>query len=293
MNPLTLLFDRKIKIVVNTTLHKYTFVDLHMDISAEMDRDKKPNKGTFVIYGLSEQTRKAISNDYRSVEIFVGYGSAEPSMVYLGSIINIYSEKIGTDWMTTIQALDGGEEYRNNIFNKSYAKGTPVITILTDVINSMGLEYEDSSLASAVTLSGNSYSGLSKDVLSKICDDNGLEWSIQRGVIEVVKKDEQPISALANVVLLGPDTGMVGSPTVDEDGNVTVQSLMNPEIRPNRLIKLMPANPATFVGFKMVENKKGKAFNVTTEGILVVDVARYTGSNYGSSFQVEAECKLK
>lgn len=262
-----------------------------MDFSAELDRDSKPNSGSLTIYNLAKSTREIFTSDYRSIEIYAGYGASDPPMVFVGSITSLMHEKVGVDWISTFQILDGGKEYFDIMYNKAFSKGTPIQTVLIDVANTLGLAYENSTTVTDVLLAGKTYSGKAKDVMTKICKEYNLDWSIQRGVLEINDKLGYPMSVLASLVMLGPDTGMVESPSIKEDGSIVVKSLMNPDIRPSRLVKLMPVNPSTFVGLTQTKNKKTKAFDIVSEGIFISDKVKYSLSNYGNEYYVEAECK--
>jgi len=297
-----LLFDRSVKCVVMTGSHSYTFTDLHMDFEIELTRSSKDlNNATITIFNLSEKTRKEISSDFKGLEIHAGY-QMKPALLFLGTAIEVLHEKEKSDWKTTIKAVDGGESFYGKKFNKSYSKGTPVSTILNDLFSSLDLPFELSTIVTKSLLSSQSYSGKTKSILDLLCNQYGLKWSIQRGVIEIQEKGQIPLSAYKKVTLLAPDTGLIGSPKIVEVeketkgtkkkvAGLTATSLINPDLRPSRLVSLAPVNPASIVGFTMVKNRKKKAFDITAKGIFVIDTVRIKGSNYAQSFYCDLECE--
>ena len=281
-----LLFDRKIKIIYYTKTKVYTITDLFVNLDITCDEKPDPNKGIITIYNLGESLRKAF-NDFYKIDVMVGYGN-QLSSIYFADVLNIKHKKEEVNWITTIQALDGGKTYADAFFNKSYSKGASFALIITDLIKALGLPFELSVVPSAVLYANHTYSGLAKDILTTICKNNGWIWNIQHGVLHIFEKGKAPTSSMIKAVLLSADTGLVESPEITEDG-VNFKSLMNPEIRPNRLVKLVPVNPGSFIGFKMVENRKGKAFNLASNGIFRAKKCRYSGNNMNGDFLVEAE----
>lgn len=311
---MTVLFDRCVKLVVLTCVESYTIEKLDIDFSIDTSRESKAlNSAEIVVWNLSEATRKNIDENFLSLEFYAGYGGV-PKLIFTGRIIECKSERIGVDWKTTFQALDGGTNHFDKYYNKSWSTGTPIQTILADVVASMGLPFD--MLPTLIPLSqmlytGVTYSGKSKDVLDEICKTHGLIWSIQRGVIEVTNKDFPPMSALASFVLLSADTGLIGYPTVAKEDNtenkkdkeakpvakISFTSLLNSEVRPGRVVKFMPTFPTNISGFRMVENKKGallkgQTYGLTTAGLFIVSRAKYNGSNYDQSFYVDGVCDI-
>jgi hypothetical protein len=75
--------------------------------------------------------------------------------------------------------------------------------------------------------------GLCSRELDTIGRGNGAYWSIQNEAIEVVPGD----GFIGGIVEITPDTGMIGTPTITDNG-VKVSAMLNPEIRPNRRVKV-------------------------------------------------------
>jgi hypothetical protein len=316
---LTVLFERAVKLVILTAVESYTIEDLHIDFTIETSRESKAlNSANITVWNLSEATRKNIDENYLALEFHAGY-AGKPVLIFSGRIIECKSERSGVDWKTTFQALDGGTEYFDKFYNKAWSAGTPIQSILADVVGTMGLPFEMLPTLIPITYtlySGAAYSGKCKDVLNEICNTHGLSWSIQRGVIEVTDKNFPPISALASVVILSADTGLIGYPVVAKEDDIEVNkeekkkgilvkpiakisftSLLNPEIRPSRLVMFMLTAPTNVVGIRMKENKKGEkykgqTYNLTTAGLFIVDTAKYSGSNYESNFYVDGVCNV-
>lgn len=109
------------------------------------------------------------------------------------------------------------------------------------------------------------------------------------------------ISAGARVVILAPDTGLVGSPVVsiDEDpkagepiGSIEAVSLLNPLLVPDFPVSIMPANPMSFAGVKLNTTKKAGGFVAAANGLYRIKNARFTGCNKDGVFHSEISCPI-
>jgi hypothetical protein len=195
----------------------------------------------------------------------------------------------GATWVTDIETGDGLKEFQNTYFDSSYGEGTNAKDIITDVTSAMGLPVVMDYEGEAILNSGAVYSGKAKDILDDLSSEYRFRWSIQHGVIEVVDTDEPP-SNDTTAVLLAPDTGMVGRPTITKSG-LTVNTLMLATIKPTRLIQVDPASVSSELGSKQ-ESIKSK-IKASTGGLYIVDRIRYYGDNFGGSFNCEIVSDLK
>jgi hypothetical protein len=272
----------ELSVFVGTTAYKYA--DLHIDFNVMAHRRSKPNTGQFTIYNLSESSRNLFNEEGRAIEFKAGY-AGQLNTIFRGTLKNVRNQYTAPDWTTILFSGDGQKKFDEAIFSKTYSQGTAVETIVKDLALNLGLPseievgspgYNQSLLYSA------SYSGKTKDVLDTVCRDYGLEWSIQYGVLEV-RPYREPRSKDTTAVLLTSQTGMIGSPTVTEKG-VKVKSLLNPEIRPGRLIKI--DSKSTIIS-KAGLDKKDKV--QSANGTFICDVCNFSGNNYGGDFAVEIE----
>jgi len=76
-----------------------------------------PTPGKFRIYNLAESTRRNlfhvrydIDNDkYQRVQMFAGYKTNKQlPLVFLGNVFPASTQRSGPDWITEIEAFDGG-----------------------------------------------------------------------------------------------------------------------------------------------------------------------------------------
>ncbi len=196
-----------------------------------------PNKGKVEIYNLTRDSAALADQPGSQVRLIAGYiGTSE--VIYVGDISakNSKTELEGVDLVTRMECADGIDNYQKKFVEKSYKEGTPFKQILTELaqtLSSLGapniLGVPEDSVVSGLTLSGQSYKSMD-ELTGKL----GLSWSIQDGVVQVVKEGG---STKDQAVLLSSSTGLVGIPKRKDNG-IEITSLLQPRIRPGRQIEL-------------------------------------------------------
>ncbi len=128
--------------------------------------------------------------------------------------------------------------------NKSFAAGTSLATVMQECAKSLGVGLGNAvkKAASGKLLdAGNEFlnsvtvSGQAQKELDRMVKSAGLEWSIQDGVLQLLDAG-LPLEDVS--IVLKPETGLIGSPTIGNDGVIRMNSLMNSDIIPGREIEL-------------------------------------------------------
>lgn len=284
-------------------------LDINFDVVSSIDSD--PNQAKIVVYNLAKETRDKIQTAHLGVKLYAGYGE-DVALIFSGTTNNIIHTKEGVDWVTTIYSGDGEKEYLAKKFNKSYKEGTKISKIIDDLAWELEMSLVwDSTKFNQTLLLGASYVGLVKDVLNNLANEYDFTWYILDEAIEIFARGENQ-SRYAFVPTLRADTGMIGSPSKviwtepddkekaekkrseknkevdDTEKAVGVTALLNPEIKPGRLIKIeaVQSNDDTGKLFK------GKNTSSDLNGVYVCERVHYFGSNYGVEYYVEVEAKL-
>jgi hypothetical protein len=253
---------------------------LALDFETKMTRSKEPNQGVFNVYNLSASTRLEIETDAKAVRCYAGY-DGDAKLIYKGDLVFVSSIKQGTDWMTTMHCGDGFASFTQSITSKTYASGTEKQVILNQIASDMNLVVKATKDAIGGALTGTlSIDGKSKDQLDVLTKDNGAEWSIQDGELNITRIG-QPIDDIA--IVLRADTGLLEHPTITDKG-VNIKAQLNPDIRPGKLIKLEPiAINVTPSGDKVPERGRDYA------GLYLCQTVQFIGNNYGGPFDVNIE----
>lgn len=234
-----------------------------LDCSFEIEKStrREPNTAAVKVWNLSQEHRAALRQT-RNVALRVEAGYVgHVSTLFDGDVrvaqsapgverrrkadkTRLRSIKDATDWVTEIEAEDGGTAYRTATVQQSFGRNTPVATVLRAAVTAMGIGEgnlrelgADPELAGSVGVyeNGTVLSGVAHRELDRIVRSVGLRWSVQNGVLQL-KRGRQALATRA--VMLNKETGLIGSPTLDADGFVEATSLLNGALYPGRPVVL-------------------------------------------------------
>lgn len=217
-------------------------LDLTFDIVKSTARE--PNTAEVRVYNLSSESRASIeSEQHARLIVRAGYEDP-PNTLFIGNARRIYTERDDKDFVTTILASDSGRELQTARISRSYAPGTPVKNAIRDAVSALGIgegnlaDFESSYRqrnGSMTFPDGYAAAGPARRVLDTLLRAAGLRWSVQDGAL-VVMQSGRPLERTA--VLLSAESGMVGTPTKDEHGVVSVQALIQSGLEPGRRISI-------------------------------------------------------
>lgn len=238
---MTKLFSRSVDVVVGPK--RLTGIDCAFEI--EKTIKPEPNTCELKIWNLSEDTRAAFEEisprkkfQTKGIPVRIEAGYVDDrAILWLGDLRNVYSEYDGVDWITTMNAGDGALAYQNSRVNISYGPMTPAETVLRELVRRLGVG--EGNLAQAIALfrvtgiwkvypNGVVLSGSAARELTDFCRSAGLEWSIQDGTIQILDRGQ---ALRGKAIRVSSDTGMVGSPSVDNLGVLSVRTLLIPDVR--------------------------------------------------------------
>ena len=235
------------------------------------------NTAEIKIYNLAESTRNAIGKELDTITLWAGYmppgEDGNVGVIFKGAIRDVEHRREGTNIITIISCGDGDAAFRRATISKSYQAGTPVKDVIDDIAKEMeskGLSRGEFKYPEA--LEGKTFKrpyvacGSCVRELDTIGRGNGFLWSSQNETLEIVPSD----GFVGTVALITPETGMIGTPAITDNG-VRVSCLLNPEIRPNRRVQI-----------------KSQTLEMNAaDGMYRVSACTFTGDNYTGSFQVD------
>ena len=219
-------FDRKVKLVLTDKVKSMSWTDLHVDFVIEKTADATPNGAKFVIFNMNENSRGFV-NKPMDVTFLAGYGSAETA-VFVGQVIKdgIKHEYNGVDWVTVLDCRDANSGLNQVKVNKSFEGKVSLKKSVDYLIEEMGLGKGVLNIPDKQYNNGLALSGFARDRIREIAKKENLEFNVQDGNAFILAKDEK----VDRVVVVNAQTGLVGSPIV-EDGGVSFECLLNPNIK--------------------------------------------------------------
>ena len=192
------------------------------------------NTATLTIYGLSSLTRGKLYKDrydmtrYIKMDIYAGYIDGM-SLVFSGYIKECQSFRRSgaTEFMTQIEAWDGGLGMYLGEDNNTYPAGTAYQQILTDLSNNMvGITVGkiSNNLPIEKPLRSITFNGKTYDDLKSYTKDNLF---IDNGVINFINTETEVIEG--NIGIINSESGLLGTPE-RRDTNIIVEMIFEPSV---------------------------------------------------------------
>lgn len=269
MSDLQIIQDKRVKFGRNYVL-KYTIpivkedgnldttnaevITIKYPLKLEFDINRNTfsssNQATLRIYNLKESTRNKMFQDqfnilrYVFVDLYAGYGANEGELplILSGKVMSCYSERRGTDVITSIQVMDNDiiQSYSNHTFPAGTPKNEVVVTLVGDMKNLK---------PGAITpLEGNIERPLSISDLSFIAlrQFTGGSCFIDNGQVHVLHDNE--VRGDVGIYKLTSESGLLGTPR-RRDAQVEIDCLFSPEISVGQLVEVdSSVDPTHFNG---------------------------------------------
>lgn len=232
------LFGRTWAVTLRTT----RVTNLRVAFVVEKSLAPAANKMALRVWNMAEVDRNVIgTSEQLPVQIVAGYQSGA-STIFLGNVRNGRSKYEPSDvgWVTEVTAGDAEAKIRKARVASAFAPGSAKPdAVIRRIASSIGVSYGnlDAAVASLKSLdlwpSGTVIFGSARRELSLTCLALNKEWSIQDGALQILDRGK----VLAGEALfLTPQTGLLGTPTVDAKRIATIRCAMIPDVVPGRLV---------------------------------------------------------
>lgn len=190
-----------------------------------------PNTAEIRVYNLAPETVNKIRNEFTIVILQAGYES-NYGTIFSGNIKQVrFGRENGTDTYIDIAAGDGDDAYNFSIINTTLAAGATQIdqiAVAGDVMagRGVGVGYI-TEIGSQALPRGKVMYGMARDYLRQSAKASETTWSVQDGLLQVVKLTE----TLPNqAIVLNSKSGIIGTPEQTNEG-ITVRCLLNPLLK--------------------------------------------------------------
>lgn len=241
------------------------------------------------IYNLTQEVRNDIYKDafeietYKQVVLSAGYiantanpGAISIPIIFQGNILQASSYRQGPDWITEIQALDGGFAVDNGSLALTKPSPYTFEDVLTDVVKQMPhLTLGSIGVFDVPNSRGISFAGNAWDfIVRRIAPFQGQAF-INKEVVHIVQQWEY-IAEDGLLETISPDTGMIGTPRV-QDGLVKVRLIFEPRLEVGQKIQIISSElPLNRGGdFKVLNLMHGGTISGAVCEELVTEVTCY------------------
>lgn len=251
------LYNRDIKLIAGplTISPRTTSGATQPVLAIEFDilrtTDRASNKATIGIWNLKEANRTILQEKGLEMVLQAGYVE-EIVELFKGDIDKTTIRRDATDWVITLETLDGGKQSKSARINQSLRGPQSVGQVLKKAAEAMGLDTGNldeqvsangarsvlKQFVSSVVLSGKA-----EDVLDEVASSLGLNFSVQSKKLQfLAKSGTQSARATGEPpVQLNSTSGLIGSPSLGEKGTVKALSLLNGRVGPGRRVTLESA----------------------------------------------------
>jgi hypothetical protein len=244
---MTALWDRRITVTVDTI--QFTALDCRFKV--EKTLKPTPNTCELQIWNLNEEHRAQLeeltppaTNATTGIPCSIDAGYKDgTTLIWLGDLRTAETVRDGPDWVTNLSSGDGEKAWQNAKLHVSYGPKTPLDTALRAMARALGVGEGNLTkvvknlkvAGSAIWPTGKVISGPVSKALTDFARSADLEVSIQDGALQFLDRG----AALAGTaVRLAPETGLIDSPTVDNEGVLTAKMLLIPDIRVGGLVTM-------------------------------------------------------
>ncbi len=262
------LFDRVVELTVGNT--EICGLDIAFEI--EKDLTPEPNPCHIEIFNLSTQNR-AILSKYARVPVVLKAGYRDHvGIIFQGDMISCSHIKEGPTWKTVLANGDGAKAIQIARIKKSFAKGTPVKTVIKEIAEQLKLPNAQAikQLETLTDKLGRGFSacGNPMDELCRILCQYGYTASVQNNSLQVLKRgaslEKQALNLTAN-------SGLKRTPEIGSDKRLQVQTVLMPELLPGQMVNI---ESAVFSGPATIQS------------------VRFEGANYGDVWGADFEAKV-
>lgn len=278
------LFNREISVNLGGNLISTRNEDgksvpiLRVVFDVELTLEEEANSCDLQIYNLKESTRQLVSTKGLQTTVEAGYYGRE-SIIFAGELDYGSTTRSGPDWITEFQSTDKGKDLRESRINESMKAGATIDQVVRRSIEKLGVgagnaleQIKKGNIRGALNAfaGGIVLSGPTKGQMTKLLDAAGFKWSIQQGDLQLLGPTDFIEPPGFRTPVLKSSTGLVGSPQPGEDGQITVKTLLLPELLPGRRVNVQSS---------------------IVDGFFRIERTRFMGDTWGGDWYAEIEGK--
>jgi hypothetical protein len=272
------LFNRAVSLLVENGTQDTSVMIEKLQVEFNITRTLEKENSTLVaeVYNLSETTRSFLEAPERLViTLSAGYGE-DLHDLFVGDVRIVRHTRDGADIQTTIEADDGGLASKKWA-RKQFPAGTLLDTIFKYLLDYAGIGEGNVAEATAISetygvgdkiVNGWHARGYAVDLIRSLANSRGIDFSIQSGEAQFLPLGD--VKQGIPIVEVAPGSGLIGSPTIDNEGVMSCETLLLPNVFPGTRIDVK----SEFV-----------------DGRFKVQRADYSGSVFGDDFSISIEGK--
>lgn len=209
--------------------------------SCDKTVDSSPNAAKINLYNLSKESRSKIKSEYDKITLEAGYQGAvgqtgNRAIIFTGNLRDVSHEREQADIITRLECGDGDSGIRKGVVAETLPANTKPADAVKKLVEKMpGVELGNikaleslPALPRPLVLCGSCI-----DYLNEISRTHKVYLTVQDGKLDAIQGD----GAIEQITVIAPETGMLGVPTITDNG-IEVSCLLNPALKIGRIIEV-------------------------------------------------------
>ena len=223
----------KLKRVVEARVAGLRIRDLYIAFDIDRRANGIPAGGRVDVYNLSPTDERSIFERGEVIEIYAGYDDPRedaPPLLARGDVRRVRRSRKPRDRVTSIGFGGFARALTESYLSRTWRgeiSARRLVRDAVDSVDSITLGPSVSEIPEDLTEIDFSWSGNVPTMLRDLLARRGIEWYEQDGVIDFKSAGS---AGVGEPVRIGPDTGMIGTPTVTDEG-IEVATLLDPRLR--------------------------------------------------------------
>lgn len=234
-------------------VHFFHTIDFPLTCRFRVNHSTLPSgaTATFQIYNLAPETRRDLYKDtfmlfqYRRIKFSAGYSSEMPiPTLFQGNIKTAYSYRQGPDWITVIEAYDGGFAKDNSYCNLSFPSPYQFDRVIREIVKTMEPNNVGIGFISEFVVPNNRgivFKGNSWDVLVNAVLPLEAQVTIQNELVYILGQNDI-IDALGTISVIDDNAGLLDSP-IHMEGQLKCRMIFEPRIKVFQQIQVDSIEP--------------------------------------------------
>lgn len=279
-----IIYGRRYRVVVDLGNNEaLDLSELRCKFSIKKTAFEEPNQSILTIYNLSPENENRIIQSGQAVYIEAGYNGSFYGKIYQGNIIQpLRSKENGVDYKLTLVSMDSERFTTWGLVSVSLTAKQTMRDAIVAATTKAKYPLETGSIADTRISypRGKVMFGQSSKYLNQIAKSMNCSYYAEDGFVNIISPELLPPDEIFS---LGPENGLIGSPTQTEIG-ISFECLLNPLISVNSFVR---------IDNKKIENYRyspGTAIrDLDSQGIYRVITVTYVGDTRGEDWKCECE----
>jgi len=229
---------RDVELVVGVGDARLELRDLYIKFGIRWEADATGATGDIEVFNLGDATEARIRRRGERVILYAGYRDIGLEQIAFGDVRRVERRRSGADRITVIRFGGSVQSVSNAVFTQSYEAAVSLRDVITDVVATMDdVDIGDiSAIPADATIKSRAFALPSSTVMTGLLLAHDLTWYEEDGAIYVMARGQSTEGPSATL-RISERTGMVGTPTVMDDG-VRVRTLLDHRVRLNTRFSL-------------------------------------------------------